>query len=191
MIQLYDGLQYFKKIFEYYDFEKFINRSQKDIRISFNESIFMCRYGDIYYGASEETYLKSEEMLLSFLCDLVKAFSDSSIILHKYSVKWIKQKKISHELYEILKQNKIKNQYDTLIVRNNFAIIRLFAQSILRYNSFIQFLFPQEKVIVSVTDHMDIFVSAQDNLVLRKVYDTVKKFNNMSGEIILHCEDVN
>ena len=35
MEQLYNGLQYFKNNFEYYDFEEFVNHAQNDIRIFF------------------------------------------------------------------------------------------------------------------------------------------------------------
>ena len=120
----------------------------------------------------------------------MKTFSDSSILLRKYSSEWIKKKKISNELYQLLKRHKIKNKCDTLIVVNNLEIIRLFAQAILRYNSFVQFLFPTEIVIVSVTDHMDIFVSAKNNSVLQKVHSAVAKLNDKSKKIVFRYENV-
>lgn len=117
------------------------------------------RYGDIELGnCSALDYHKLEERLLDFLSILFDSFEEQECTIVKYEPSWIVRKSESPKLSLLLNANGISNDVYGITVSKYDAIVKELAIASFRYNSFIQFLFPCRKAVITPTDHMDLFL---------------------------------
>ena len=183
------GNNYFEdvmKLFEFYDFNEMSSISGKQVLIKFNHSVDEIIYSDLQFGGDKLLYDKKEKKMCELLEELFSEFKDTSCLIRKYERKWIVDKTLSKELYLTLKANNIENHFDGMIVvkKDDKAIMQFF-ESIYKYNSFVQFLFPEERMVISPTDHMDVFIAAEDFEGLNlKLLNYFKKDNYEEIELV-------
>lgn len=163
------------KQFNFYDFNAF--RSGNDLRIVFTEAFGAVRFGDLDYGAKLEEYRIRENLLCELALRIVSRFSDRELILKKYEDPWIVNKEFSQELYEELRKRRVDNNVSAISLDKTSPWIRSFMEATLKYNSFFEFVFPLEKVALTVTDHMDIFISAEKAETLQWIENVVEEAN--------------
>lgn len=134
----------------------------------------LLRFGDITIGnCSLESYEKVEEQLMTFFVKLVRAIPDEICYVTKYDEKWVVDNKLCAPLANLLASKRITNAYNAIRAGKNSNIIELFARSCFRYNSFVQFVFPETQLIISPTDHLDIFCSSPSGKKLRELLTEV------------------
>ena len=156
------------------------------IHIKFNEDDEVVTYSDIKYGKDKNIFEYQKQLLLKFSQRLFLAIPDPFVVVRKYSGNWYVNNLLSHELVDFLEKESIKNE-DTacLIVPKKAPQVKLFMESILKYNSFVDFSFVNHKVIITLTDHMDMFVSSHEKI-LPQVSELVRlpEFSCLSIELI-------
>lgn len=178
-----------EKIFDFYDFDNLCGRN--DIRITFNNNFPDVRFGDLDYGADLKSYSVKENLICHFIFLLLNNVADCNLILKKYNEKWIVNKDKSAKLYErlkLLQVNNTKTEYIT--VDKNSDIIRLFVEAALHYNSFFEFLLPAERMVIAVTDHMDIFISAKSEETLQKAEKILTGFNLKNSDSVFEFNKI-
>lgn len=162
----------------FYDFEHFCSINNKDIKIEFSSHFKNLTYNDLNYGDSREVYNKKEKLICELINSIFKVVKDDYCVITKYNDCWIVNKKKSSKLYRMLKNSNVKiKETVALLVDKNALEIELFIKSVLKYNSFVQFLFSNDKIVMSVTDHMDIFISVCRNDFIQIIKDNINEFN--------------
>ncbi len=61
--------------------------------------------------------------------------------------------------------------------------IRLITKSILRYNTFAHFVIPSLNVVITPTDHLDIFILTKKESVI----DTYEILNGLNNTNVIYC----
>jgi len=152
-----------EKELEYYDFEELSPEHQKQWLIRFKKSVNEVTYSDLQYGGDEVEYNKKEEILLKLLYELFMMFKGKYCIIKKYEERWVIDNKLSEKLYNVLKNQQITTRFaGGILVEKDSEVIKLFAESVFKYNSFIQYIFSDEKIVVSPSDHLDIFIASNN-----------------------------
>ena len=162
------------KQFLFYDFNTF--RGSKNIQVDFSEDFGVVRFGDLEYGANLNDYKTRENLLCKFLLRLISLW-DRGLVLKKYEEKWVVNEELSKELYKELQKNHVEKNVAAISLDRTSPWIKLFIKAALKYNSFFQFLFPLEKIVLTVTDHMDIFISAENSANFQWVEDIIEEIN--------------
>ncbi len=117
------------------------------------------RYRDIEFGnCTASDYCRLECAFLRFLAVFFDSVPEEECTIIKYEPKWVVRQKDSPELCLRLHENGIDRSVHGITVSKCDAIVKEFVISSFRYNSFIQILFPHTKIIISPTDHMDLFL---------------------------------
>lgn len=170
MIKLLGNTQ-IKKIknnMKFFDFNELNSYDNSNIVIKFNKKIENITYSDILFGHDEKIFDFKKETLIEFTKKVIENVLEQECIILKYNEKWIVNKEKSYELFKVLDNFAIKNTFNGgILVDKNSEIVSLFIESVLKYNSFIELIFVDLKLIISPTDHMDIFFHS-DNLVVFK-----------------------
>ena len=171
-------LTYFLKQFNFYDFDNLYSINNKDIKIQFSKYIENVTYNDLSFCGNRKIFEQKGKMILALVKCILTQIRDDYCVLTKYHNCWIVNKRKSAQLYRVLKENNVKIKASkALMVHKNDSEMELFLKAILKYNSFIQFLFSYEKIVMTITDHMDIFISSENDGFIQVVQDEVIKFN--------------
>lgn len=172
-------LQELQRELSFYDFDKLDTKNNKELIIKFSSEIDKVTYNDLGFGGSVNNYNFKKELFYKIIHFITEKFDDNSCIIIKYDESWVVNKKKSKKLYGYIKENNIKNKCTkAIIIEKDFQIIKLFIESILKYNSFVKFIFKDSKIIVIPTDHMDIFIEYEDDSIIEKIKAEVIKCNN-------------
>lgn len=163
------------KQFDFYDFNSY--SSGNDLQIVFTEEFGAVRFGDLEYGAEPNEYQIREALLCELTHRIMKRFSDSEIVLKKYEDSWIVNKDLSQELYKELGKHHIDKNVSAISLDKTSPWITLFIKAALKYNSFFEFLLPSKKIVLTLTDHMDIFISAENEIILQEIDNIVEEVN--------------
>ena len=163
------------KQFDFYDFNAF--RGHKNIQIVFAEDFGVVRFGDLEYGANLNDYQIRENLLCEFVLRSISHFLDRELVLKKYEEKWVVNKKLSQELYKELEKNHVDKNVAAISLDKDSPWIKLFIEAALKYNSFFEFLFPLEKIVLTLTDHMDIFISTENSANFQWIEDIIEEIN--------------
>ena len=95
---------------------------------------------------------------MQFIKRILDKVSDKNCIIIKYSDKWVVNKTKTPELGMLLDNYLITNNWKgALLVDKDDRILELFLESVFKYDSFMQILLKDSKIIISPSDHMDIF----------------------------------
>lgn len=105
-------------------------------------------------------------------------------MIRNYGTDWIVDKELSLELYEQFNEQGILNNSKQLLsIKKDDRLISLLLDSIFQYNSFVQFIFKESGVIVSPSDHLDLFISGSKLLEVKDVLNNC--LNNFSKREVL------
>lgn len=169
--------------FTFYDFEEFVSRNNYDIKIQFKDEISSIVYGDLSFDDNWNLYEKKENMIVE-LVDLIINRLEENCIATKYNNRWVVDRKKSNRLFKMLKNNHVKMIATRgLLLQNDTEEMSLFIKSILKYNSFVQFLLKDTKLVMTVTDHMDIFLSGENDNFIKTIENIVMHYNEESSSI--------
>lgn len=181
------NLEKILKNFDFYSFDTLSSHKNNSIVLTFNNYIDVATFSDIKYGGSEKDYIAQKEILKTIIKEYINSFDVEFLYLKKYSELWLINEEICKELVYYMKANDINNNSKAMIVlRQAEPPFELFLDSLFMYNSFFQILLPEERIIVSPTDHMDIFLDGDDisrvekgleKLEIEK-YNVIKSYKN-------------
>lgn len=164
--------------FTFYDFEDFSGINKNDIKIMFSRYIPETTYSDVTCDEERELYINKQTKLGIVINSILHQVRDEYCIITKYNDRWIVNKKKSKKLFRILRQSNVKIKATAaLYVNKSSSDIELFIKSTLKYNSFVQLLFISEKMIMTITDHMDVFISVDNKDFIQVVENSVIDFN--------------
>lgn len=152
-------VKHLKSEFPFYDFDNLAILGGTMYLIKAPDKYDGVRYGDMELGnCSASFYLELERILLDFLDGLFNAIQEEECIIIKYESQWVVRESETPELSLFLHTNGINDSVGGITADKHDTIVRAFTISSFRYNSFIQFLFPRSKIIITPTDHMDLFL---------------------------------
>lgn len=162
-------LEKIRSMLRFYDFHTMNSISGYDAVVRYkcpNPS----RFGDVVIGnCSLETYEKLETVIMSFFIKGVQLLSEQICYIIKYDKSWVVDKRLCVSLATLLSNKQITDAYSGICVEKESKVIELFAKSCFRYNSFVQFAFPETQLIITPTDHLDIFFSSPAKQELREL----------------------
>lgn len=156
-------LKRIKEKFNFYNFEELESFNGRGLVIEFSPSMDPYIYSDIKFYDNADLYETRERYIWECFERIVKSLGEDTCIVIKYNGKWIIDKNEVPELAKSLENMNVSNDFGGAIeVSKDSLLLKLFVESVLRYNSFLQFLFIEKKTILTPSDHMDIFVNALD-----------------------------
>ncbi len=148
-----------KSSIPFYDFEHLAIRGGVTYVIKAPEKYAHIRYGDIALGnCTAADYHELEELLLNFFSVLLDTIDERECTIVKYEPKWVVRASGSSKLFSALKKNGVNNDVHGITVDKHDPMVKEFAASSFRYNSFVQVVFPGRGIIITPTDHMDLFI---------------------------------
>ena len=163
-----------KQKFKFYNFDNLASfNEENDFTIKFADEN-ATRYCDTYYGGSLSQYEKIEKRILKYAGVLYDQFICDNSVAVRYHGAWVVNPEVSPELHvQLSKSNMLQ---DCEISLNNKEMFLLLAKSALRYNTFCQFLFVKSRLILTITDHLDMFVSTTDQSIASRVYQLYEMY---------------
>lgn len=171
-------VKHLKSLVPFYDFDELNPVGGTRYVIKAPNKYSHIRYSGIelnYCSASD--YLEIEGGLLRFILSLIASIQEKECTIIRYEPKWIVRKSESPKLSALLHKNGIDNGVQGITVSKNDTIIGEFVISALRYNSFIQFLFLGKRVVITPTDHLDVFIDLpESNAPAKKIEMEMKDF---------------
>jgi len=153
-------LKKIEKNLSFYDFKNLDAKNQLLIKLS--DEIDITRYDDVQFGGSIENFIYLSNVLKLIIMDLIQYLFQEPVILSKYQNNWIIDRNKNIELYKFLKLEKIRNNYSGALCINDNIILKEFIDANFKFNSFVQFIFPNSKIIITPTDHLDIFIASSN-----------------------------
>jgi len=163
-----------KKDFKFYNFINH-NSTNGQIVIKFNDNVGVTRFDDIQFGGLSENFISQSNLLKNIVLDLVDYLRAKTIIIVKYQNNWIVNSNKSSELAEMFRTRGLRTNFSGALSVNDKRILEDFIYSNFKYNSFTHFLIPDDKVMITPTDHLDLFIAASD---IENILNIVKKVIN-------------
>ena len=164
----------------FYNFNDLNSNNNRKIVVKFQNKINSITYSDLQFNEGVEIFEYKKNIIIEFIKKVLRVINEENCILRKYNERWVVNQEESKELVSIIKSNGINNNFNGgLLVHKNDQLVKLFIESVLRYNSFIQIIFSKSQIIISPSDHMDIFFEGSDINELKRVIDeNIKSFGN-------------
>lgn len=164
----------------FYNFESLSTKNGSQLLIQFTEGTDVITYSDLQFGGSEQLSLSQKKELQEFILRLFDVFIDDYCLIRKYETDWIVDEALSKELADFFLKRGVQNNSDeSFYVKKDDKIIPLLLDAAFRYNSFVQFIFEKEEVVVSPSDHLVVFIVSSD---LNKMQSKIAKcFDNVGG----------
>jgi len=153
----------------FYDFEALSPSSGTSLVVKAPENQGVTRYGDVEQkNGTFSQYRRRERSLLRFLHQLFTYIPEDDCLVRKYEEAWVVRETEAPELAAFLRKEGVDRGVWAILAGKSDDLISRFVISALRYNSFIQLLFPATQLIITPTDHMDLFLdfAAPDPAVL-------------------------
>lgn len=158
-----------EKQMAFYDFSSF--DAENKVVIYFRRDQFFL--ADPGYHVNGKVFYQELSCIQLFIAKLMDKIADQECIIRKYQDEWVKNKRRSRKLHKSLKQAHIQIRKTPAIeIHKKSSVIPLFVESIVKYNTFAEFIFAEEKIVLSPTDHMDVFICFENAEVLDKVEKT-------------------
>ncbi len=169
---------------KFYNFDELSTEDNSEIIVKFDNSFELVTYSDLSFNNQFELFEHEMKILIEFIKRILDKVSDKNCIIIKYNDKWVVNKTKAPELGMLLDNYLITNNWKgALLVDKDDRILELFLESVFKYDSFMQILLKDSKIIISPSDHMDIFfhsnnINELENLIIEtlKFYskDTLK-----------------
>lgn len=163
----------------FYDFQQFCSIDGDNVKIEFSNHFEYLTYSDLNYGSNREIFERKQKLICELMNSIFRLVQDNNCFIIKYNERWIVNKRKSIRLYKILRKNNIKNKRSAAVSVEKYDYeIELFIRSVLKYNSFVQFIFLKDNMIISVTDHIDIFISFIDKKFVQALQGILDELNS-------------
>lgn len=154
----YDEVKRLKGEFPFYDFEDLTMIEGITYAVKAPDKYSHMRYGDVKLGnCSAADYYELEKSLLDFLSIVLDTIDEKTCTIIRYEPKWVVRVSESSELSLLLREGGIGSDVYGITTDKHDVVVKQFITASFQYNSFIQILFPGRKVIITPTDHMDLF----------------------------------
>ncbi len=115
-------------------------------------------YSDLQYGENFQEHMEQRKKLIELIYRFLESLSEENCILIEYNHKWIINDTLSQQIKSLFIESNISNNFDGgILCKKGELILKLFIEAIFMYNSFFNIVIPHHKVIITPTDHMDIF----------------------------------
>lgn len=164
--------------FSFYNFENLHGSASKEVIIEFSENRNNITFNDLNYNDNREICTQKGEILCNLVHLILSKCIDDYCVIRKYNECWVMNNRKSKRLYKMLKQNNIKNRSTkALSIEKRSKELDLFIFSALKYNSYIQFLLKDEQIVITISDHMDIFVCFINDNFLVIIQECIHKIN--------------
>lgn len=169
---------------DFFDFDDFETKEFFQWKIEFCQNVNTVIYSDlqginIKKRFRKKQFQKKQFLLQQCMKELLACIEEEHCYLKRYNEKWIVRKLKSIALYKQLKHNRIFNEASTIIMtEKNSPLIFRFFDSIMKYNSFVLFAFPDSKVIIAPTDHMDIFIYSKHREMEQYIIKCISQINS-------------
>ena len=165
----------------FYDLSACSQLCGNEIIIGLSKSLGAITYSDLRYTTFDKKdfrlYHEKEKLITGVVIELLGSFRE--IYVFNYGDKWIRNKKIAPSLNRILKENKISDDKNCVLQITEKAEIAALVKSVLRYNTFASFFSPEKGIVLTPTDHLDIFIASKgDN---SQIVKTVVENRNEGG----------
>jgi hypothetical protein len=163
----------------FYDFINFSSNESKEILIEFHEDIDIAIYSDIYYCdpdeilGIEQNIGDEKNIIIEFSEKLFEIFHEDICII-KNRWKWISNGKNAKWVNSTLRKKFINNWFKGgILVEKNSDLIKIIIEAVCKgiYNDIV-IIFKQSEVIICLTDHMDLYISARN---LKEVMPKIEK----------------
>lgn len=156
-------MNYIKKKMKFYNFDELSTEDDSKIIVKFCDSVDSVTYSDLSFINGFEMYEYKKRILIDFIRKVLDKVSEENCIIIRYNEKWVVNKSEAAELVNYLNNSLVTNKLKGgLLVDKNNKIVELFIESVFKYNSFIQILLKDSKIIISPSDHMDIFFQSNN-----------------------------
>lgn len=129
-------------------------------KICFKDEKEIVTYSDLKFGAKRNLYYDRVEVIISVIKDVMRLFNEQCGVVVKYNEKWIIDKKKSKNLWDIIAEQKISNEFKGGFLLQEPIFVEKVIESILKYNCFALFIF--DGCIIAPSDHMDVFIWFRD-----------------------------
>lgn len=183
--KVYSCQEQLKKQLSFYDFDNCSVRFGSELCLALNNNFGGIRYCDVqlYHYKKDiiNKYYKCEKILLNILSGLFNYLNNAMYIIN-YSDKWIKNKRISPQMNKLLIKNSINDKNKIFYINSSLDALSV-SKSIFRYNTFAAFASIQKEIIITPTDHLDVFISSKENLqescpdIFRYIVDKCNKYD--------------
>lgn len=97
--------------------------------------------------------------LSAFIACIIDSIPDDQCYIVRYDDCWTANDSVMPDLHIALEHNNISNINKAIVGKKCSKLVSIFVKSCLRYNSFIQIVFPRSQVIISPSDHLDVFIA--------------------------------
>lgn len=174
-----EKFSYLKKKFAFYDFKELSCNSGKEYIVQFINHRDITTFSDLQYGGSESQFNQSEKILVTFLLNFFKKLNEKSVSILNYENEWVVNRDLSNNLYKLLKKEQICHSDIGIETDIENKVVKYFIESIFKYNSFVSFAFEESKMIVTPTDHMDIFICSNEDSSFEQINTFIREQNNL------------
>ena len=164
-------LNIIRRTFSFYDFQNH-NSLMGQILVKFKDDYEITRFDDVQFGGLLEDFMKQANILKSIAFKLIGSFSTENIVIAKYQPKWIIDSNKSPILAEAFRLKKLRANFSGAISVKDTETIEEFFYANFKYNSFTHFIIPDSKIIITPTDHLDLFIVSDD---INKTFEIVSK----------------
>lgn len=181
--------------FSFFDFNELRSLHGKSIFIK-GANLSNLTYSDLQFveknelEPKREAYQKIEDLICGCVLKFIDKMTEDECIVRSYGDKWFYRRIITATGGRVLPI--FRSYKGGVKVEKGSVVIESYVRSVLRYNSFLQFLFPKDQAILSPTDHMDLFVDYADEeqmlTVAREVWKDEMISNELSYEILKKIE---
>ena len=174
----------------FYNLSTCSQSSGNEIIIHLSKKLGKVIYSDLRYTTFDkkdfQLYFRKEKLLIGIMLELFREFRE--VYVFNYGDKWITNKKVAPSLNQILRDNKVfDGNHSSVLQLTEESEIVAFVKSIFRYNTFASFFNPEKCIVVTPTDHLDVFISAKDDYI-----KTVKNIiENKNGSKVFHFTQKN
>lgn len=143
----------------FYDFDALDVVDGVNLVVSFKQSDIprFCDVVEDYCTLS--AYSKYENKLSAFIACIIDSIPDDQCYIVRYDDCWTANDSVMPDLHIALEHNNISNINKAIVGKKCSKLVSIFVKSCLRYNSFIQIVFPRSQVIISPSDHLDVFIA--------------------------------
>lgn len=143
----------------FYDFDALDVVDGVNLVVSFKQSDIP-RFCDVVEGyCTLSAYSKYENKLSAFIACIIDSIPDDQCYIVRYDDCWTANDSVMPDLHIALEHNNISNINKAIVGKKCSKLVSIFVKSCLRYNSFIQIVFPRSQVIISPSDHLDVFIA--------------------------------
>lgn len=144
---------------KFYDFDTLDVVDGVNLAVSFKQSEIP-RFCDVVEGFCHlSAYSEFENKLSSFITYAIDLIPEEQCYIVRYGDSWVVNEAAMPDLHIALERNNVTDVYKAIVGEKYSEIVSAFVKSCLRYNSFIQIVFPQSQVVISPSDHLDVFIA--------------------------------